>query len=273
MLGTVGVRKACVAKGDDGTFSRWIKDHAEASKRRPRQIWLPAMRHKALEEARTIFRKSLRQPDEVKSLLVSGHSNVKLGRDVRDGRMFRGWWLYSLSLEERATCPRTCHHWDSCYGNNMPFAKRIDTSDEAAFMAKLEADLEAVLAVRGRAGVLVRLHVLGDFFSSAYVRFWGDMLAKHDRLAVFGYTARKRASNIGAMIQHIKDLHPDRFRIRWSDGGEPKDCTVSIAYPEDKPANAFICPEQTGKRDACGKCGACWNSETNVAFVNHGVAI
>jgi hypothetical protein len=43
--------------------------------------------------------------DQVASLLVSGHSNIKIGRDVRKAR-FRGYWIYTLSLEERKDVPR-----------------------------------------------------------------------------------------------------------------------------------------------------------------------
>ena len=45
--------------------------------------------------------------------------------------------------------------------------------------------------------------------------------------------------------------------------------TVSIVNAEDCPPGAFVCPEQTGQFDACGKCGACWSTLKNVAFIAH----
>lgn len=40
--------------------------------------------------------------------LISGHNNPKLGRLVKMGP-WKGARIYHLSLEERATCPRTCN--------------------------------------------------------------------------------------------------------------------------------------------------------------------
>lgn len=151
----------------------------------------------------------------------------------------------------------------------MPFAKRVDHRDPDALMEALEFEIDRLLAVRDRAGVLIRLHALGDFFSVPYVEFWSLMLALHPRLAVFGYTARRKGEAIGDAIEAARLAHPDRFRIRWSDGGEDRDCTVSIGGTDECPPDAFVCPEQTGKVDACGKCGACWAGTRNVAFVAH----
>lgn len=130
------VRKAYASMGDDATLSRWVKvPHAERKYLgKPRSGWLfdPSMSR----PARSIFyHKGVKKPSELKTLFVSGHSNVKIGRDVRKG-LFRGYWIYTLSLEERATCPTSCRHWLSCYGNNMPYSKRIDHT-EPGFMARL----------------------------------------------------------------------------------------------------------------------------------------
>ena len=43
---------------------------------------------------------------------------------VKKGK-FAGYVIFTLTLEERATCPRDCFHWDNCYGNNMAFAHRV----------------------------------------------------------------------------------------------------------------------------------------------------
>jgi hypothetical protein len=75
------------------------------------------------------------------AVLVSGHSNVKIGRDVRKGKLFRNYWIFSLSFEERATCPSNCHHWTECYGNAMPFAKRTDHRDFQALTHAIERDI------------------------------------------------------------------------------------------------------------------------------------
>lgn len=258
------IRKAFASKGDDATLTRFVKVPVVHIK--PKQLWLPDMRHKALENAHSIFtRKGVRSPGA--SVLVSGHSNVKIGRDVRKGHL-RGYWIYTLTLEERATCPRSCHHWQDCYGNNMPWAKRVDHSDHEALCAAIEADIKRLLAVRGRVGILIRLHALGDFYSVPYVEFWRTMLTLHPRLAIYGYTARS-GDEIARSIALTKRLHPDRFRIRWSDGGEASDCTTSIESAADCPVNAFVCPEQTSRVETCAQCAACWSGDKNVAFVSH----
>lgn len=254
------LRKSNAAAGDDVTFSRWIKEpnrHSKPSTTKP----MPA------DATGTRFKTRIMPPSP--SLLVSGHSNIKIGRDVRSGRMFRGYWIYTLSLEERATCPASCQHWRDCYGNSMPFAKRTDHSDHEALCAAIEGNLASLLAVRGRIGILIRLHALGDFYSVPYVRFWSAMLALHDRLAIFGYTARSPNSEIGREIAVVKQVYGRRFAVRWSDGGLDRDCTVSAPSAADVPPDAFACPEQTGAVDACGKCGACWAGDKNVAFVAH----
>jgi hypothetical protein len=265
--GKHGTRKAYAALGDDTTFSRFVKvphdpptGHVKAS-----QLKLPGFGG-SIEVGRSVFyRRGVKSVEAFKRLLVSGHANVKIGNDVRVGKLFRGYRIYTLTLEERATCPTTCHHWRTCYGNNMPFAKRI--AHGPALMRRLEQELPVLL--RKYPGVLVRLHALGDFWSPRYVAFWDGMLKLHPTLAVFGYTARRRGDPIGDAIAIVKERHGRRFAVRWSDGGEAEDCTVSLRPGAPKPADAFLCPEQTGKVDGCGKCGLCWNKTRNVAFVEH----
>lgn len=266
----VGVRKAYAALGDDTTLSRFVKTGETRHRRKTAnaQLWLLNFRHRVLELGRSLFyAKGIRKPTEVKRVLVSGHSNVKIGRDVRKGKLFRGYWIYTLTLEERATCPRTCHHWDTCYGNNMPWAKRIEHGHQ--LMRTLEGELADLLASRRRVGILIRLHALGDFWSERYVAFWDAMLNLHPRLAVYGYTARRLDDPIGYAIARVKARHGRRFAIRYSDGGFDQDCTYSIMDETERPADAFICPEQLGRTAACATCGLCWGTTKNVAFMEH----
>lgn len=257
-------RKAFASKGDDTTLSRWVKiKGAKRENGKPKQGVLRGIGHPVVEAGRSIFyRKGTKAPSE--NPLVSGHNNVKIGRDVRKGHL-RGYWIYTLSLEERATCPRSCAHWYDCYGNNMPFAKRLEHGP--ALEAAIEAQLDRLLSVRGRRGVLVRLHALGDFYSVDYVAFWRRMLAKHHRLAIFGYTARQDA--IAQSVAQMNEDFGPRCMVRWSDGKRPLMATVSVQREEDAPANTFVCPEQTGRTQCCATCGACWGTTKNVAFLGH----
>lgn len=251
------VRKADKAHGDDLSLTRWVKEPGHRTK--PSRTGLaPA------DATGTRFPTRVLPVSAMGAILVSGHSNVKIGRDVRKGRL-KGYWIYTLSLEERATCPTSCAHWRSCYGNAMPFAKRIDHTDPA-FLPALADEIAHLCAVKR--GVLIRLHALGDFYSHAYVEWWAEQLEQHPNLSIFGYTARDPLSIIGIRLQQTKIRFGRRFAVRWSNGYRT-DSTVSIKTEADCPASAFVCPEQTGKTRCCATCGACWSTTKNVAFLEH----
>lgn len=270
----IRVRKAYASKGDDATLSRWVK---VGKPHPPRQIDLldtervvdPALlRRPEVVAGRSRFaRKGIRAPEAEPHVLVSGHSNVKIGRDVRKGWL-RGYWIYTLTLEERATCPRSCHHWATCYGNNMPYARRVDHRDPEALQAAIERDVEKLANMPTRAGLLVRLHALGDFFNPEYVTFWARLLREQPRLAAYGYTAWPPGSPIGRAIAAVKSEYGRRFSIRWSNGEGDEDCALPVRAV-DEPVNAIVCPEQTGATAACATCGLCWGTKRNVAFVEH----
>lgn len=273
-----GVRKAYASKGDDSTLCRFVKIPGEHKPRNHNQR-LPGFELAFVQEARTKFPKTVVQPGDVTNMLTTGHSNVKIGRDVRKGK-HRGYWIYTLSLEERKTCPNTCKHWQTCYGNNMPFAKRLDHT-HPAFLPTLEKEIDTLIKGTYRknskaTGILIRLHALGDFYSPGYVAFWWRMLRTYPRLAVYGYTAHQPfvpsqgfAGVIGSCIADMNDQFPDRCHIRFSNGRRSRMSTISINRKDSRPENAFICPEQTGKTLCCATCGACWSTAKNVAFLEH----
>ena len=278
------VKSELSPKGDT-TMTRFTKTQTfRARKRSARQLDLIDVRKDGsarlasrpwVKAGRSKFHaKGVKPVDQQPRLLASGHSNVKIGRDVRIGKL-KGYRIFTLSFEERATCPSSCNFWNTCYGNNMPYARRIDHSDLDAITSRLEQEIEAELAMRGRKGMLIRLHALGDFFSIAYVRFWQRMLMKHDRLSIYGYTARRPSEPIGREIAILKAIHGLRFAIRWSDYGDAEDCTVGVSPGVDRVPGAFICPEQLDLENAkgepllCGNCGLCWTTKKNVAFLEH----
>jgi hypothetical protein len=133
----------------------------------------------------TIYQKSIKQGSK-NGLLKKGSSNKKLGFKVT-AKKWTGKRIYSLTLVERETCPTTCHHWDDCYGNNMPFAHRYKNANIDLF---LEREIQSLMQ-KHKEGIVIRLHVLGDFYSEEYVKFWEEMLLRHPKLCIFGYTARK----------------------------------------------------------------------------------
>lgn len=259
-------RLASKAMGDDTTLTRYVRNDGNHTRQKQRQPRLPGLESDFIREGRTRFGVRVLRVDAMPHLLVSGHNNIKIGRDVRKGRL-KGYWIYTLSLEERKTCPSSCQHWQSCYGNNMPYAKRVDHTDPA-FLPTLEAEIAGLLEQhKGR--VLIRLHALGDFYSIEYVRFWRLMLMRHHTLAVFGYTAREPDSEIGWAVRGLCADFGDRCMLRFSNADWPIMATVTIGTPESRPENAFICPEQTRQTQCCATCGLCWSTRKNVAFLEH----
>lgn len=141
-------------------------------KPRPGEVVPLPSDHPAVVEGRTLFPKSVVAAEDSPRLLVSGHNNPKLGKQVLKGPR-AGWPIYQLTLEERATCPSSCFNWARCYGNGMHMARRHRAGRDLEL--KLMEDL-ADLGVDHPQGFIVRLHTLGDFYSVGYVKFWGRMI-------------------------------------------------------------------------------------------------
>jgi hypothetical protein len=219
--------------------------------------------HPALKgRGRTIFMKSIKGVDETSTIIKPGYTNTKLtkGKKYITKGAWKGMPMYQLILEERKTCPTTCQQWSNCYGNNMYLAHRIDHADPKFFGA-LSTEV-AALAKKHPGGFVVRLHVLGDFFSVRYVKAWQKLSARHTELKLFGYTHRDPSSQIG---QEIKRLNKQGAWIRWSDRGGHMSANVgSLAS-----AKAVQCPEEVGKTSSCLTCALCWSNVSEIKFLPH----
>ncbi len=226
-----------------------------------------------LIQTRTIFPSRVKHPNDSDHVLVSGHNNAKIGKIVEVGR-WKGMHIYTLTLEERATCPSTCHFLKTCYGNNMPFSIRYK-NDFEVLKIKLKNDLER-LNQKYNKGFVIRLHILGDFFSVEYVNLWRKFLLKYPTMRVFGYTAWPIDTPIGATIKKLRDKHWDRFAIRFSRSFPLDFKREAVPFYEDELAlgervrnDCFVCPAQLKKDKFCANCAACWESDKNVAFLSH----
>jgi hypothetical protein len=147
------------------------------------------------------------------------------------------------------------------------------------FEAKLEEEVTDLCATHGR--VLIRLHVLGDFYSVGYVDLWGRMLARHAGLYVFGFTAHAArgaspfSRTVGSALSEVRAAFPRRFMIRNSGRtGTWGSFDITDPFPEKTIGDAIVCPEQ---REAnlgpstrhCGDCAACWSTDRPIAFIRH----
>lgn len=215
-------------------------------------------------EGRSVFVSTIKPPIKVNKILKPGSSNSKLGYIIKKGK-WKGFPLFSLTLEERKTCPSSCYFWRDCYGNNMYLAERIDHT-HPRFLIELNKELRSLSKLYPK-GFVIRLHILGDFYSTDYVRFWEQSLKNYPNLFVFGYTARHNC-NIGRMVTRVWKENPDRFIIRFSGYEYDDRLTTNKAEGEFE---GTICPEQTGKVDKCAKCALCWNNNITqpILFIQH----
>ena len=205
--------------------------------------------------------------------VLKASSNKKLKQTITKGE-FKGYKIRTLTLEERATCWSGCSHWATCYGNNMPFAHRLEHGAELE--QRIVAELGAHFSKPNAAGLLVRLHVLGDFYSTSYVRLWDALLQTYPKLAIWGYTHNHPDSPepynraIGQAIAETLAKHGKRFAVRWSDRPDLSFSANSEAIDQPEKGVSFICPEQTGEAGGCANCALCWEQPNrNVIFLTH----
>lgn len=265
------VRRVLSGRDDAARESRDSKSRHVLPPIESKAASLPAISNPAFWEGRTIYPKTVIPAGPDEEPLKSGIHQPKIGGVIRKGR-WAGFPVYQLSLEERKTCPTDCQLWRGCYGNKMHMAKRF------AFGSGLEIALRAQvrrLAARHPGGFVVRLHVLGDFYSERYVDLWRVLLLLHPELHIWGYTRRvdPRRDPISHAVIRLIDRKWDRFAVRLSDGPVQEYSTVTIDHPLQCPPDAIVCPEQwtpSGKRaESCSTCGLCWTTTRRIAFIRH----
>ena len=234
----------------------------------------------AIATGRTIFRTTLKDTTQdtlgKTERVIKESTNVKLGKRVTKGKL-RGFKILTVTLEERKTCPRSCAHWSNCYGNNMPFATRYAANSDLE--SRMESELTD-LQKKNPKGFLVRLHILGDFYSVAYVNKWKKWLDSFPALHVYGYTANQpdasdaTESAIGQAVLSIQQQNPTRFAVRFS-GNFKRDNMTALSGDDSRAmqmadsGKAFVCPVQTNKTASCGTCGLCWAANKPVVFLTH----
>jgi len=244
-----------------------LRRHNHLPKSNPEHVKGLRADHPAVVDGHTIFPSTVVDAEDAPRLLVSGVNNRKIGGKVMKGE-WTGMPIYTLTLEERATCPRTCTTWDTCYGNGMHMARRHRHGH--ALEERLFSEVGS-LAQKHPKGFVARLHVLGDFYSVAYVREWKYLLFKYPQLHIFGYTARD-GCEIGAAIQDMNDAYPERCFIRTSTA-QPRPGSASVITDAVPRPDAVICPAELSKTACCSTCGLCWSPaarELSILFILHG---
>lgn len=219
--------------------------------------------HPAVVEGRTLFPNNVRLPWR---LLRPGGDSQKLGARVTKGS-WRGFPVYAITLEERATCPRSCVVYNACFGNGMNWAVRAPHGPDMERQLWREF---SELQRRHPRGYAVRAHVLGDWYSVSYVDLWEAALDHFPGLHVWGYSAWQPDTPIGAAIASLRDRRWKRFAVRTSGASEgPR--TFVIQHREQA-HGAIVCPAQTGASRSCSTCSLCWAlaaRDKAVAFLSH----
>jgi hypothetical protein len=225
--------------------------------------------HVNIVRTTTKFPKSKRSLTDYSHSVLKKPSSAKIGsagRYVKKGKL-KGAEVYTLTLTERETCPQSCGHWDDCYGNNMPFAHRLEHGKELENRLFDEVGEKCRKAAEKGRKVLVRLHVLGDFYSTDYVLLWRTLMVLHDNLYVWGYThhTAQTDSDIYKELFTNRVAFPERWFVRWSDTGGD-----FSANSEELTDEGIVCPEQTGQTQACTTCSLCWDApDKNIIFKTH----
>lgn len=268
-MGTFGCSKPTIARAlknadqrRDG--SRTTQGPGKNASRVPMGL---ARDHPAVVAGRTAYPTMVRDVAGDERVLKRGAYSAKIGDVIVKGA-WKGFPIYTLTLEERASCPPSCPLWASCYGNNTPFARRFRHG--AALEWRLEREV-AMLELFHPGGFVVRLHNLGDFYSWGYVDLWRTLLGRHPALRVFGYTAHVDVDNdviAETLAIMVRETWP-RFAIRFSNGWHDRCTTVTVEHEGGAPAGAIVCPAQTGRTESCATCALCWSTTRRIAFIRH----
>jgi len=244
-----------------------LRRHENHGTHDTKQVWALKPDHPAVIEGRTIFTSTVVNADDAPRLFVQGRNNRKIGDQVQKGD-WAGMRIYTLTLEERATCPRSCEQWRSCYGNAMHMARRHRAGPELE--ARIEKDI-AALALKHPEGFVVRLHVLGDFYSHRYAFMWLSLLRNHSQLHIFGYTARV-GDEIAATIARMNKHYSSRCFIRTSTP-VPAPGSATVVMSDQRVDGAIICPAELSQTQCCSTCGLCWAPSAKdkaILFILHG---
>jgi hypothetical protein len=115
-------------------------------------------------------------------------------------------------------------------------------------------------------GFVVRLHILGDFYSEEYAEFWRLAFIKYPALRIWGYTHVPTDSPIGLIVF---SMNSKRCVIRASDRPDLSNSAQVFTDTTERKDFDIACPEQTGDALNCGACGLCWESKKRIGFSKH----
>lgn len=134
---------------------------------------------------------------------------------------------------------------------------------------------------------LVRIHVSGDFSSIEYTEEWIVLALSRPNVEFFGYTRSWRVSELCTTLEVLRDLPnvqlfasmdtsiaelpPQGWRRAWIEGDDRlRQVRDDIWKVWSDGTIAYICPEETGRKDNCQACNYCIRGASgDVVFLLH----
>jgi hypothetical protein len=179
-----------------------------------------------------------------------------------------------VALREGTDCPQSCRFLRNgkCGAVNFQGLRFIP---DRAFFAWAEYQIRVLLRDHP-AGIVVRLHVAGDFPDDAYIAFWARMLRENPGLHVWGHF-HHRGSLRKLIEQRLNLAFPDQSCLRASevDTGDLRAVTAR-SQADLKGTDAVACPAdlkhwvadasapggfRSKRRSTCDRCGLCMNAD------------
>lgn len=190
-------------------------------------------------------------------MLIS-RGNLKLGK------------LPSFSLPVMTTCPGKtpfCDHF--CYGLKGMFTlEQIKAKNEERLDASLKDNFVSIIIeeIRKTHAPAFRLHVIGDFYSTDYIKKWIEIATILDKISFFGSTRSWRCDFLAKTLKEFRDL-PNVFMkasIDATDHLDPFSCGWKVWSIEGE---GVLCPHDFKLVEDCASCGRCWTQkDANVTF-------
>ena len=185
------------------------------------------------------------------------------------------------------TCPGSTPECESiCY------AKRIGGPVREVYERNAGDDVPPI----PDACQILRLHVSGDFDTSAYISNWVDRLIERSDVTCWAYTRSWRIPHLVAALEDLRalpnvqlfasmdrshrDEPPNGWRRAWLDGDPRAGFSIDVTTQDDigtrrlsrtlTGVSSYVCPEETGHKKDCLACGYCFEGQTNdVTFLKH----
>ena len=186
------------------------------------------------------------------------------------------------------TCPGSSQECEEiCY------AKRIGGPVRDIYAINSEVD--DVPPIPEECQVL-RLHISGDFDTTAYIDNWINRLTERPDVMCWAYTKSWRVPALLPALERLRalpnvqlfasmdrtmpDVPPSGWRRAWIDGDERAGDVQGVVAHADIPVGrnqrafdgvlSLVCPEETKHKANCVDCGYCFKGKKNdVTFLRH----